>query len=71
MLEIRKNILKPTFIIDGIQNINRFMYFKSIIFRLLSLSFSFDTVNFILISNFDITKSEIRSLFNFGQFLAL
>lgn len=63
--------LNPIFIIDQISSIQKLLFFKKDIFKFISLTNSFDNVKFILISNFDITKSEAFHYFDFSNFITL
>ena len=63
--------LRFYFIIDEIWSMEIFMTFKKKIMKLLAIVKHFCSVNIILISNFDIVRSELKSIFQFDDFVSV
>ena len=62
---------KIYFIIDNILDMESFNYYKKELIKLFVISSSYQNTKIILISNFDITNSEIQYDYDFSSFISL
>ena len=67
----RGNKIKIYFIIDSILDMDSFNYFKKEIIKLFVALKSCESMKIILISNFDITNSEIQSDYDFSSIIPI
>lgn len=70
-LEDYDKLMKIYFLIDDIEDIHNFLFFNKNLLKLFALANSFDTVKLILVSNFDITQSELRNIYDFSSFVSI
>lgn len=70
-LEDYDKLMKIYFLIDDIEDIHNFLFFNKNLLKLFALANSFDTVKLILVSNFDITQSELRNVYDFSSFVSI
>ena len=68
---IQKIKTAKIFIIDGIDDLETFLFFKKEIQKLLAIVETYKTINIIFISNFDMTKSELKIFMDFNNFIPL
>ena len=68
---IQKIKTAKIFIIDGIDDLETFLFFKKEIQKLLAIVETYKTINVIFISNFDMTKSELKIFMDFSNFIPL
>lgn len=68
---IQKIKTAKIFIIDGIDDLETFLFFKKEIQKLLVIVETYKTINVIFISNFDMTKSELKIFMDFSNFIPL
>ena len=68
---IQKIKTAKIFIIDGIDDLETFLFFKKEIQKLLAIIETYKTINVIFISNFDMTKSELKIFMDFSNFIPL
>ena len=68
---IQKIKTAKIFIIDGIDDLETFLFFKKEIQKLLAIVETYKTINVIFISNFDMAKSELKIFMDFSNFIPL
>ena len=66
-----QGVLDLYIIIDEIMDINSFLFCKKSISKVFALANSFSKLKLILVSNFDMKNSELRSYFDFSSFIGI
>lgn len=64
-------IFKFYFVIDQIDDINKFIFFQKILQKIFAIVNSFPKIRMIVITDFDICKSELKHSFNFDDFISV